>query len=341
MRPPPAQINASSRVALAHPSDAATPPAPTIVCRDSIWDFGTVDQTKIARVSHTFVLENVTDEVVLVDKVEAGCGCIVASDYPLEIAPHSSAGFPVTLNLVGPPRQLRKRVLVHLATSPRSVRALGVVGVIDASPAFYSAPSAVDFGTLAIGETRSRVVKIARFDASAVMFARGVARSGAVSLKRAASADDRDSVVELTVSLDASRLRAGDFASTVLVQTDRPEHPDFEIPIKARIAGEPDGLVRSIFVRKMRRGTSQNLPIANDVRSAEVERVSYEGAAPIDVELVLDAAERERVGPVVRILRKDDVSRSEMPKVVSGHLLVMVSGRDSRVRIPMFVQLAD
>jgi hypothetical protein len=322
-------------------TDDASAAAALVVCREATWDFGTVDQTKTPELSHIFRIESDSDELVMVEKVEPECGCIVASDHPREIAANSAADFPISVNLAGPPRPFRKRVKIHLATSPPSMLILVIVGVINASPTFYSMPGTVDFGTLGADEKRSRVVKVTRYDVSAVKFVRGVASSDAVSLDGSASVDDRDSVVELTLSLDAARLRSGDFASFFLVQTDHATHPEFEIPLKARIAGESDGLVRSIFARKLRRGTFQDLPLTNEAASPAVQRVSYEGTAPVAVELVQGEGNQAVPQPIVRIVHKSDVSQGGTSKVVSGHLLVMLSGRDSPVRIPMFVQLTD
>ena len=312
-----------------------------VLCREAVWDFGVVDNTKTPELSHRFTLENVSSALVKVDKVEPGCGCIVAKDFVPEIPGNSTAGLPVTVNLAGPPRPFWKQVTIHLLTTPPSRLTLGINGIIDASPAFYSAPATVDFGTLGTGETRTRAVKITRFDGSAVAFVRGVPQSGAVSLESAVIADDRDSVVELTLSLNAAVLRSGEFASSLLVQTEHATHPEFTITIKGRISRGPDGLVRSVFARKLRRGTARELPLTSEAGSPEVEGVSYEGAAPVVVELVQSEAEPVRLQPIVRIVRKNDVSQEGTSKVVSGHLLVMVSGRDSPVRIPMFVQLTD
>lgn len=333
----------SSGYATSQPSKVVTEAAEAlpVVCREAIWDFGTVDNTKTRERSHRFAVENVSDASVQVEKVESECGCVVASDHPREIPSQAAADFPIVVNLAGPPRPLRKRVTIHLATSPPSQLALTVRGTIDASPTFYSVPGTVDFGTLGTSEKRSRVVKIVRYDTSAVRFVRGVTPSDAVSLDGSASADDRDSVVELTLSLDASRLRSGGFASFFLVQTDHPTYPEFEVPLKATIAGESSGLVRSIFARKLRPGTSQDLPLTSEAPSADVEAVSYEGPAPVAVELVQDEGDQEGAQPTVRIARNTELSQGAASKVVSGHLLVTLSGRDSPVRIPMFVQLTD
>lgn len=347
MRPPPAQINMRRGEQAAKNSgsrggdSSRQAPETVVVCNDPIWDFGTVDQTKTRQLSHTFSVENVSDRAVKIERVEGCCGLVVADDCPAQIAPNSCADFGVSISLAGPPRPVRKVVTIHLAAPNSGELALTVRGVIDASPTFYSTPSTLDFGTLGPSDRPIRRVKVARFDGSRVNFLQAIAQSDALSVDDAVGGDDADSFVELTLSLDGSRLLAGDFDSSVTIQTAHPTFSEFVIPIKARIAGPPDTLVRSVFARDLRRGISQVKPLSSGATAAEIESLSFEGQAPITVELIVSDADAPPAAPMLKISRTDEEAGAANSRVLRGDLIVKLVARAAPVRIPLFIQLAD
>lgn len=345
--PPPAQINTRRGEPTAKSSGSSggdsSPQAPghVVVCSDPVWDFGTVDQTKTRELSHTFSVENVSNRAVKIERVEGCCGLVVARDCPAEIAPNSRADFGVSINLAGPPRPVRKVMTIHLGPPDLGKLALAVRGVIDASPTFYSTPSTLDFGTLGPSDRPIRRVKIARFDGSRVNFLQAIPQFDALSVDDAVGGDDADSFVELTLSLDGSRLRAGDFESSVTIQTAHSTFSEFVIPVKARIAGAPNTLVRSIFAGNLRRGIAQVKPLSSRGAAAEIEHLSFEGQAPIAIELIVSEVGAPRAAPMLRIARTDKEASAAKPRVLRGHLIVKLVARATPVRIPMFIQLTD
>jgi hypothetical protein len=260
-----------------------------IVCRAATWDFGTVDQTKTREVAHTFRLENTSDQTVQIEKIEPTCGCIVSEDYPKELAPGSTADVAVRVNIVGQPGGFRKFVNVRLLGEPPTGFRLTIVGQVMVSPAFHLVPTVLDFGTLEESEVKTRTVKIARYDGSPVRFVETESESDALSQVQAVSGDKRDSLVELTLSLDSSRLNPGDFQSRVVGQTLHTDYREVTIPVRAKIAGQPssfgDIAVRqagprhvagSAAVRRKRAGSPSGI---DPVRG---ERADFRGVAGSD-----------------------------------------------------------
>lgn len=321
---------------------AATRPVPStpVLCREATWDFGTRDNTKTREVAHTFRLENVSDRTVQIEKVEPTCGCIVSKDSPTELAPGATGDVSVTVNLAGPPGKFLKFVNVRLKTEPAAILTLAIQGTVEASPAFYVVPTTVDFGIVAENETKTRVVKISRYDGSPVRFDHATPESDSLAQVNAKSGDAADSFVELTVALDGSRLNQGDFQSRLVGVTLHGTHREVMIPVKAKIAGQSHGLVDSIFCQ-LPSGASLDLPLhdhslaGNAVPLPTVQSIHFEEGGVITVELL--QPEKEGAGPVLRVSRSED---QESPKVVRGELLVTLSGRTKAIRIPLRVFLS-
>lgn len=311
-----------------------------IVCPEAIWDFGTVDQDKTPEVTHSFRLKNASHQTVGVEKIDASCGCILSDAQPTAIEPGSTANLSVKVQTVRPPGPFQHFVTVRLATLPASKLTLTIRGTIAASPAFRLVPVTLDFGTLGEMETKTRTVRLDRYDGTPAEFLQATPTSEALRVERAQRGDDLDSFVELTVSLDSSLLNAGDFRSSVAVLTGHPVHPDVTIPVKAKISGLQHGLIKSLFVHRLRKGESQDKPLADaGGPAAAVEAVRYEGDGPIFVELL--AAEDSGAGrPVatVRVSRNDEPTESRV--VVRGHLVVKLIGQEKAVRIPLGVYLS-
>ena len=239
-----------------------------IVCRDAIWDVGSLSQEKPVRLVHSFKLENLSGASVGIVKIVPDCGCVVAENKLSELSPSASTELTLSVNPAGqPPGPFRKVAHVVLDTTPPSKLTLVIRGIIAPSPAFYLVPTKVDFGILTQKETRSRSVKIVRYDGTPVRFLRAFPLSKALQVKAATSGGDADSFMELTLSLDNSGLKAGDFKSSVLVVTEHAGYSDVTIPVVAIIAEQPHGLVASIFLDRLLKGVPQERDLSARRRS--------------------------------------------------------------------------
>jgi hypothetical protein len=323
-----------SRKGKAQPSDSP------IICREAVWDFGSLKVDSSKRLTHHFELENLSDQQVRIEKVITDCGCVVAEKHPAELSPGSPLNLPVDVTVAGPPGPFQKHVHVVLATSPLSKVTLTIRGLVAPNPAFYLVPSKLNFGTLADNETAIRTIKIARFDSSSIEFLRATSRSDALQIKKVQRGNERDSFIEMTLSLDVSRLSPGDFSSSVDVSTDHPEHPDVKIPVHARIAAVPRGIPESIFVGHLARGASVDKRLANgECPPPQFEGVRYIGAGPICVEFI-GGRDRsvDRASATVRFSCRNESTGSSL---VRGELIAELIGRKKPVRIPLTVLVTD
>ncbi len=310
-----------------------------VVCREAVWDFGDLSQEKPEHLHHRFKLENLSEERVLIGKVEPDCGCVVADKPPREIAPASEVELVIDVNAAGPPGPFQKLVHVILATTPVSRVTLTIRGMILPSPALHTIPEKINFGTLNEDEIRTRSAKIARYDGSPIRFQRVKCTLAALRIKGVARGDE-DSFIELTMALDSTALQTGYFRSSVIVVTEHPGYSEVEVPIVAKIAASQHGLVSSVFVDRLSREASQDKPLVmGDQAPPRVEKIDYEGEGPITVKLIL-AGERgsDNLKPIVRVSRRDEVTKH---RICRGTLVVHLAGMKKMVRIPLTVYLSE
>lgn len=309
-----------------------------VVCRKAVWDCGTVSQNSPMRLDHIFTLENLSNKIVKVDRVSADCGCIVADKYPKEIGPGSLANYEVGINLPPDPGTFHKYVSVVFDTSPTSKLGLSIRGTIAPSSAFYSAPKALDFGIIDEDESATRKLKIARYNNSPVKFIKATTGSEAIRVEEISQAGDEGLMLELTLTLDGSRVRGQeDIRSRVVVTTDHEGFRVLEIPFVARVKAKPHGLVSSLFIDRLPKGASCEKSIVEATEGGtQVEELRYEGDSPLTVELVQAGDENKSVS--VRISREDGEGK---PMVCQGVLIAKVTGRKTPVLIPFGAYLPD
>jgi Protein of unknown function (DUF1573) len=311
-----------------------------IVCREAIWEFGELAQEKPERLHHVYKLENRSGETIRIEKVAPDCGCVVADKPPREIGPASAAELAVDVNGTGVPGPFHKTVQVILGTTPVSKLTLTIRGTILPCPALCLAPLQCDFGTLDEEETRLRSVRVARYDGSAVRFQQARSESEALQVKEVVSGNRADSFVELKLAIDASLLKAGNFRSSVVVITEKPEYREVTIPVLAKIDARPNGLVTSMFIDRLARGTFQEQPLVSGTGPhPRVEKVDYEGDGPITATWIGSENQNSSGGkPVVRISWPEGTVKQG---ICGGSLVVRLAGAKKPVRIPLTVLLSE
>lgn len=70
-----------------------------LLCDRPLKDFGTVEEGQ--RLSHTFVIKNVSSETIQVDRIVSSCGCIVTSKKEFTLSPNESTDIVVDFNSFG------------------------------------------------------------------------------------------------------------------------------------------------------------------------------------------------------------------------------------------------
>lgn len=85
--------------------------SPKIFCEGSSYNFGTVINTKI--IKHTFIIKNIGDDVLKIDKVRVSCGCTIIKIKNKTILPGGKTELKVELDLSDTEGEQFKDILIE------------------------------------------------------------------------------------------------------------------------------------------------------------------------------------------------------------------------------------
>lgn len=71
----------------------------TLFCESPVKDFGIIEESE--RFSHTFIIKNVSEKIVEVDKTISSCGCIVTTKKEFVLGPQESTDINIEFNSHG------------------------------------------------------------------------------------------------------------------------------------------------------------------------------------------------------------------------------------------------
>ena len=203
---------------------------------ESAHDFGPVPRG--AKVRHNFVLTNRTGEAITIVNVHASCGCTTGRALASLVPPGQSAVVEAemdTRNFVG-----RKSTVLYVSVVTAGGRAgeagLGVSSMILSDIVLN--PGAIDFGTVARGQTPSQLVQIDRVGLPDWRVSRIVSNCKAIDAILQETARSGAAVgYRLTVTLRADA-PAGTFRDEIrLVSNDR-ESPSFPIQLGGTVRSD-------------------------------------------------------------------------------------------------------
>jgi len=164
---------------------------------------------------HEFKLENRSAKSISIQALHPSCGCIVATGYKKELLPGQSTIVKVEIKLPPVPGPIRKAILVE--TSPSLDRmVLQVVGRQRLNASLRCFPPVLDFGTVKKGESKTRTLRINRYDGTPVHFKSISFADDSMRVSRG-PVKEEDGQEAIDVSLDSRKLPVGDYKSNVAV----------------------------------------------------------------------------------------------------------------------------
>jgi hypothetical protein len=307
-----------------------------IRCPDPSWLVGSIDPEKQRYYSHTFDLQNQTNESIPIKEVKSDCGCVVSQHTPREIPAHGSDGIEVSLSASRAPGEFNHAVLVKLGPSGSTSLFLKIRGTIIPNPALHASPSSLDFGRFFPDETRTRTLVVSRYDFSRV----GVLRltntlDGCVVESQAVSNSE---AILVSVRLTSASLRPGSHSGIVVVETDHPTFPSLEIPIKAEVGTVADAFLSSLLIDSIPPGGHHDfslyrsgLPTAIQPKIAGLE---FKGDPDIQVEP--SSPEGSRDG--MHQWRLSVTANANVGVVKKGVLRIAVpDGASDNIEVPVIV----
>jgi hypothetical protein len=319
-------------------SQLSPPPASAIVCREPVWDFGTVDSIETPRVDHVFRVENTSKVAVEVEAVTPTCGCIVPKNRPTAIGPDRAAEFPIGVNTAGRPGSFQKSVEIRLLTSPPSSLRLSIEGMIAANSGFYTVPSVVNFGRVKPGEPEKRSVKLMRYDGTPVEVQTTSPAHRALRITNITPLDDFQSVVEIEIELDAGLLPLGPFESRISGRTTDTTFQEIAIPVRAQITDVAPELRSTIVVSQLKPGETVVRPLLRDgARQIHIHELTYDGPDFLEVRLKRSNYDQ----PVVQVRCSAQSSSEILEKLVRTRLGLTVGSEKETVERSLLVIMAD
>lgn len=110
-------LNAQNNVA----SEVAETPAPTISFEKSTHDFGKIKEAD-GKATYTFTFTNQGKEPLVINRVQASCGCTTPEWTKEPIAPGKKGTITATYNPTNRPGAFNKAITVHSSGSTDPVR---------------------------------------------------------------------------------------------------------------------------------------------------------------------------------------------------------------------------
>lgn len=124
-------------------TETATTEKPKIACDEPEFDFGTKMNTE--KVEHEFVVKNIGNALLKIDKVKTTCGCTVAQPEKKELNPGETTNIKATLNLTGRDGPQTKNITVESNDPENPILTLTLKGVA-VSPIKIE-PRLINYGT--------------------------------------------------------------------------------------------------------------------------------------------------------------------------------------------------
>jgi len=208
----------------------AAEPGPKLVADDAEFHFGKAITG--GAVEHTFVLRNLGDADLVIDRVKPACGCTTAQNFEnVRIAPSESVELPVALSLKGRSGSQRKSITVHSNDPEQPQFKLWITG--EAIQPIQIEPSMAALGRIKSGQQPTTTLQLA------------AATDRQFSVKSVTTSSNHfDAEVEEIVAGElyqvrvrvASALPTGDITETLTVHTTDPNVPNLTVPIRGHVA---------------------------------------------------------------------------------------------------------
>ncbi len=134
----------------------ATTGKPKIACEQPEFDFG--ERSNEEKVEHEFIIKNIGDAKLLIDKVRTTCGCTVAELEKKELEPGESTKVKAILTLRGRQGATTKSISVESNDPETPILTLTLKGV--AIPPILVEPQVVNFGKITEDKPEDKSIEV-------------------------------------------------------------------------------------------------------------------------------------------------------------------------------------
>jgi hypothetical protein len=211
------------------------------------------------------------------------------------------------------------------------------MGAIKANAGLYTIPTNINFGTLALGETKERIIQVLRYDQTPVKLLEVTGSSKALQCSFAPQPTESEGNPAIRVRLAAKELPPDTYTATVTIRTEHEQSPNLVVPVAALVARPDWGLVKSILIPNLPPSESREVLLRKDRgenEAAHVVAAIYRGNSALRIQLLDRKSASDE--PKLRITRG---AQSAAPGVVQGTITVTVRLEkvDEKIEIPITV----
>ncbi|MCJ7751062.1 MAG: DUF1573 domain-containing protein [Armatimonadetes bacterium] len=209
---------------------------PRIEIADKVFDFGTMYQAE--QVKHAFILRNVGNALLRIEKTKATCGCTVVAPEKRELASGESTPLNVTFRSGSMSGQVLKHVYVDTNDPAEPRVTLTVQGQVKAE--IKVSPPGVYLGTLLAGDIVQREIQITPVEVGAFKILEVSSDSPAVSVGKPVPLGDKIPGYKLTIQCGPFD-KPGRIRAKITVRTDLKHTKEFQIAVSGKITEEKRG----------------------------------------------------------------------------------------------------
>lgn len=214
-----------------HAVHADTPPAPSVVVPQQVFDFGTLDQG--TPVEHTFVLRNAGTDTLIVDHVKSSCGCTVGVIAGREVAPGQETFVAVRLDTTRLSGRATKIVTVYTNDPAVPIFGLTLTGQVQTD--LVATPTPLYLGKVRHGEGTQREISVlpgrpgAAYEVVDVQHSNPALHTSLVPVEGGGQ--------RIQVDLDRD-VPLGRFSDQLTLRTNSPTQPALVIPVFGSVEGD-------------------------------------------------------------------------------------------------------
>lgn len=231
--PPPASTDAEpgSTEGETIAEEASALQKPVIVCDEPVFEFGEVDSS--SSVTHTFVVRNDGDSLLVIGKVKPACGCTVANITSKNLAPGESAEISTKLSLKNKVGPQRKTIAVDSndPTTPRLT--LSMVGV--SRTEVEVKPRRIYVANATKGEANEETITVTSNAESPLTIKNVSTENPNVTAELISETTGKEFTI---VVRTAEALPKGQTHGRVRIETDSEKNPLLNVPFQYNVVGE-------------------------------------------------------------------------------------------------------
>jgi len=215
---------------------------PKLLVQPTMHDFGEITQGD--KVRHVFILTNNGGDFLLIEKVQASCGCTAAEPEKNELAPGESTNLEVIFNSAGRHGAQKKNITIKSNDSINPLVKLTITATVVNSdnpeskvPALYFPETKHDFGSVKEGNVVEYTFKFSN-NGKATLKIKDV-RTSCGCTAALVSSEKLEPGAEGTIKVELdTKNRNGKMSRTITIQSNDPRDPTKILTVFADVEKE-------------------------------------------------------------------------------------------------------